>query len=47
MRNNWDYKEIREALISDGYTFKSKTDTEVILASYDKWGEECVNKYTK
>ena len=43
----YNYKEIREALISDGYTFKSKTDTEVILASYDKWGEKCVNKYTK
>ena len=41
----YNYKEIREALISDGYTFKSKTDTEVILASYDKWGEKCVNKF--
>jgi len=40
----YNYLEIRE-LIEDGYEFISNTDTEVILASYDKWGEECVNKF--
>ncbi|MCT7405748.1 asparagine synthase (glutamine-hydrolyzing) [Aliarcobacter cryaerophilus] len=41
----YNYLEIREELIKDGYKFISNTDTEVILASYDKWGEECVNKF--
>jgi asparagine synthase (glutamine-hydrolysing) len=41
----YNYLEIREELINNGYIFHSNTDTEVILASYDKWGKECVNKF--
>jgi asparagine synthase (glutamine-hydrolysing) len=41
----YNYLEIKEELIEDGYIFKSHTDTEVILASYNKWGQECVNKF--
>lgn len=41
----YNYLEIKEELLKDGYRFHSHTDTEVILASYDKWGEECVNKF--
>lgn len=41
----YNYLEIKEELLKDGYAFKSNTDTEVILASYDKWGENCVNKF--
>ncbi len=41
----YNYLEIRDELINEGYVFKSSTDTEVILASYDKWGEECVNRF--
>ncbi|MDO4729275.1 MAG: asparagine synthase (glutamine-hydrolyzing) [Bacteroidota bacterium] len=41
----YNYIEIRNELLLDGYKFFSKTDTEVILASYDKWGEDCVNKF--
>lgn len=41
----YNYLEIKEELLKDGYTFHSHTDTEVILASYDKWGQECVNKF--
>lgn len=41
----YNYIEIKEELIKLGYEFKSNTDTEVILASYDKWGEDCVNKF--
>jgi asparagine synthase (glutamine-hydrolysing) len=41
----YNYVELREELVSLGYKFKSKTDTEVILAAYDKWGEGCVNKF--
>jgi len=41
----YNYLEIKEELLKDGYEFYSHTDTEVILASYDKWGEDCVNRF--
>ncbi len=41
----YNYLEIRAELIQFGYSFNSETDTEVILASYDKWGQECVSKF--
>jgi len=41
----YNYLEIREELIAAGYKFKSDSDTEVILASYDFWGRECVSKF--
>lgn len=41
----YNYLEIKEELLKDGYKFISNTDTEVILASYDKWGEDCVNRF--
>lgn len=41
----YNYLELREDLVKDGYVFQSNTDTEVILASYDKWGQSCVNKF--
>lgn len=41
----YNYIELRNELIKEGYKFKSNTDTEVILASYDKWGVDCLNKF--
>ena len=41
----YNYIELRKELKKEGYFFQSSSDTEVILASYDKWGEECVNKF--
>lgn len=41
----YNYKELRLELIQLGYSFKSESDTEVILASYDYWGVECFNKF--
>jgi len=41
----YNYLELKNELLKDGYKFKSNTDTEVILAAYDKWGKECVNKF--
>lgn len=41
----YNYLEIRKELENNGYAFNSETDTEVILASYDMWGEKCVNKF--
>jgi asparagine synthase (glutamine-hydrolysing) len=41
----YNYIEIRNELSAKGYTFKSNTDTEVILKAYHKWGEDCVHKF--
>ena len=41
----YNYLELREELQSQGYKFKTKSDTEVIMASYDYWGFECQNKF--
>lgn len=41
----YNYLEIREELIALGYSFRSETDTEVMLAAYDCWGEECVSRF--
>lgn len=41
----YNYLEIKEELAAEGYRFNSKTDTEVVVASYDKWGFECLNRF--
>ena len=41
----YNYIEIRDELSAKGYTFKSNSDTEVILKAYHKWGEDCVHKF--
>jgi asparagine synthase (glutamine-hydrolysing) len=37
----YNYKELKQQLLSD-YNFKTKSDTEVIIASYKKWGKNCL-----
>ena len=39
----YNFQEKREALERDGYTFESQSDTEIILALYDKHREKCVD----
>lgn len=41
----YNYIEIRGALKQKGHVFKTGTDTEVILAAYKEWGEDCVKKF--
>ncbi len=41
----YNYIELRAELKEAGYSFSTKTDTEVLVASYDHWGEECVNRF--
>lgn len=41
----YNHVEIREELETLGYTFRSQTDTEVIMASYDAWGVDCLNRF--
>lgn len=37
----YNFIELRNELEVLGYQFKTDSDTEVVLAAYDKWGEEC------
>jgi asparagine synthase (glutamine-hydrolysing) len=41
----FNYIEIRQELLEKGYQFNTKSDTEVVLASYKEWGVECVDKF--
>lgn len=37
----YNYLALKSSLESKGYSFKTKTDTEVILKSFLEWGEDC------
>lgn len=39
----YNYVELRKQLLESGWHFSTQTDTEVILAAYQKWGPSCVN----
>ena len=41
----FNYIELREELILDGVSFITSSDTEVLLKSYIRWGNECFNKF--
>lgn len=41
----YNYLEIRNELISKGYSFISQSDTEVIMAAYDYWGKDCLHRF--
>ncbi|MES2150752.1 MAG: asparagine synthase (glutamine-hydrolyzing) [Pseudomonadota bacterium] len=41
----YNYLELKKQLRQYGYVFTSETDTEVILAAYDKWGSDCVSRF--
>ena len=41
----YNYIELKKDLISKGYSFNSGTDTEVILAAYDHWGKDCIERF--
>ncbi len=39
----YNYKALKEQL-KDDYSFKTASDSEVLLAAYQKWGRRCVHK---
>lgn len=41
----YNFQEIRIDLELLGFEFKTKTDSEVILKAYQKWGKECFEKF--
>lgn len=41
----YNYIELRTELTSLGHQFHTGTDTEVILAAYQQWGEACLDRF--
>ncbi|MES1159352.1 MAG: asparagine synthetase B, partial [Bacteroidota bacterium] len=41
----YNYLELRSLLQSKGYSFASRSDTEVILAAYDHYGPDCLQYF--
>ena len=41
----YNHIELRAELKSLGYHFRTRTDTEVILAAYRHWGRDCVDRF--
>lgn len=41
----YNYREIRGELRSKGHVFRTNSDTEVLVRSYEQWGIECLHKF--
>jgi asparagine synthase (glutamine-hydrolysing) len=41
----YNFEAVRKELISYGYQFRSKTDTEVVLYAFKQWGENCLDRF--
>ncbi len=41
----YNFPEIKKELLAKGYRFKSHTDTEVVLKSYQEYGPRCLQKF--
>ena len=40
----YNFQELRKQLAGQGWKFRTNSDTEVILRSWEQWGEDCVNR---
>ena len=40
----YNYREIRDEL-TDGFDFRTESDTEVVLRAYEKWGMACLERF--
>ena len=41
----YNFLELRRELEGQGCRFRSRTDTEVVLAAYERWGASCVERF--
>lgn len=40
----YNYVELRDELAAAGRTFRTSSDTEVVLAAYERWGHDCLQR---
>ena len=40
----YNYRELRDILVSDGHAFRTKTDSEVLVHGFEEWGADLLNK---
>jgi asparagine synthase (glutamine-hydrolysing) len=40
----YNYQEIKNDLVADGFTFKTHSDTEVLLKAFKKYGKHCLSR---
>lgn len=41
----YNYRDLQPELEGKGYKFRTRTDTEVVLRSYEQWGYECLSRF--
>ena len=41
----YNYIELHDQLVQRGHTFRTRSDTEVIVHAYEEWGRECVKQF--
>lgn len=41
----YNFIELKSELLRLGYVFRSETDTEVVLAAFDAWGPQCLERF--
>ncbi|MCX7144228.1 MAG: asparagine synthase (glutamine-hydrolyzing), partial [Proteobacteria bacterium] len=41
----YNYRDLQKELTAKGHSFRSQSDTEVILAAYSEWGVECLSRF--
>jgi asparagine synthase (glutamine-hydrolysing) len=41
----YNYRELRGELETRGHSFRTATDTEVVLRAYEEWGDRCVERF--